>query len=61
MITPLNVTFLNNVAIFICHQLLNNEDIGKNLLSLKPFKDGGTVFVNLKGIPYALWCSEFCA
>ena len=37
--------FLNRLQVCFPHTLINNGNIGKNLLSQKTFKDGRTIFV----------------
>ena len=44
-VTSLNATFPKHVASMFHHTLINNGNIGQNLLSQKTFKDGRTIFV----------------
>ena len=44
-VTSLNATFPKQIASMFHHTLINNGNIGENLLSQKTFKDGRTIFV----------------
>ena len=45
IVTSLNTSFPHNIANVFHHTLINNGDIGRNLLSLKTYREGRTIFV----------------
>ena len=45
IVTSQNASFPHSIANLFHHTLINNGDVGRNLLSLKTYRDGRTLFV----------------